>query len=110
MASYVLDEGAATTLSASGAGQVTLGPKRPNIRWRVRNLAVLSDTGTPAARVYRGNASPPNLLAGTYSGGQDSTELDIELFPGQVLTVVWSDGTAGAYASASIYGELLTVD
>jgi hypothetical protein len=110
MPSVVLDDAASTTLSAAGAGTVRIGPNRPATRWRVTNLAVLTSTAVnvPQALVYRGSASPVNLIAGTSTGSQDSTDLDVLLFTGQVLTVVWSGGDVGATATASVYGQLLT--
>jgi hypothetical protein len=105
-----LDESARVTLNASGAGTVTIGPRTPKQKWRVRNLAV-SGTGatTPEARVYFGPAAPGTFVAGTYSGNSDNVPADLVLWPGQVLTVAWTGGTAGATCTVSILGELETV-
>lgn len=101
-----LDESASVVLSASGAGSLTIGPTTPRTRWKITNAAVSgTSSADTTANLYLGPASPANLIGGTYSGNQDSIGIDLELFPGQILTAVWTGGTAGARQTLSIYGS-----
>jgi hypothetical protein len=103
-----LDADDAATFDASGAATVTLGPRRSRQTWYVTNAAVSStSSASTKCRLYLGSASPSNLLGGTYSGNQDSTDLPrVRVGRGQVLTAVWSGGTTGAKATLSVYGEI----
>lgn len=77
-------------------------------RWEVSTISTSSTaaaTGGPTFIVYRGGVSPANIIAATYSGAQDVAGGSGELFfAGEVLTVVWAAGVAGAKATAHIVG------
>lgn len=105
-----LDVSATVTLNASGAGTVRLGPRSLLQVWNVTNCAVKvsSNTLEPVATVYLGNAQPGNQLDATQSGSLDSTNLDVTLRSGNVITVAWTGGDAGAVATASLYGNIHT--
>lgn len=109
--SYGLNESAFTTLigaAGSASGQAQIGPNNPHTRWHVTRLTVLTtaNVGDPSAVAYLGTVSPGNSLGGTYSGAQDSTDLDVWLWPGQFITVAWENGDSNARATVSIFGEV----
>lgn len=106
---YQLNESAQVTLNAAGAGSVTIGPRRAGARWKVRTLAVSTSPAvlTPRARVYLGTAAPGSLVGGTEVGSNDAdNNMDVELWSGQSLTVVWEAGDPGAVATVSVLGTL----
>ena len=102
-----LDEAARGTLNAAGEVTVTIGPRTPNSRWRVANIAVSTDSSTDTeCRLYLGPEAPANLIGATYSGNRDQLGTGLTLFPGQLLTAVWTLGDPGATATVSVYGVL----
>jgi len=105
----VLNEAKNVVLDSNGNGTVQIGPAKANERWRVRTVAVSTSTAVkvPTASVYTGYLAPGNLIGGTYTGSNDSTDVDVELGPGSFLTVQWTGGDAGARATVSIYGDRL---
>lgn len=106
---YQLNESGSVVLSASGGGTVKIGPGRPGTKWHVKVLAVSTSTAVavPEARIYLGEPASGNLLGGTYTGSSDSTDLDVWIYAGQKLSVVWTGGDSGARATVSVYGELV---
>lgn len=107
MPSYPLDTSASVVLAgASPEGTVRLGPGKPFEVWHITNVAVSVSTANdePIAKVFKGDVNAKNLIAGTYTGSNDSTEVDITLHPGQYISVKWFAGDAGATATASISG------
>lgn len=110
MATYPLDTAATVVLDANGNGSVQIGPTKPFENWRVTNLAVSVSTNAiePTAKVYKGPSSARNLIAGTYTGSNDSTTLDTDLRTGEVITVEWTNGDPGSIATVSISGKIDT--
>lgn len=105
------------TTNGFGTGTVRVGPKFYTERWRINNIAVQTD-GFIAnwgieARVYVGPAISQNILGGTYDGLNDSTDVDVEIGSGEVITAVWSNPTGLAgfpTITMSLYGEQLLGD
>lgn len=105
VADLVLDVVAQTTLNASGAGSVKLGPTSARQTWNVTNaaVAVSSDNSEPTATLYLNTQA--SKLAGTATGSNDSTALDVTLRNGYILCV-WTGGDAGAIATLSLQGSI----
>ena len=105
----VLNEAASVLLDSSGNGSLRIGPQKTGVRWKVANVAVFTSTANkvPVAKVFLGPESPNNLLGGSFSGSNDSFGPDVNLGPGQFITVKWEGGDSGATATASLYGELI---
>lgn len=99
-----LEASASTTLNASGNGSVTLSPPTSRVIWHVSTVAVggSSTVNIPIAVVSLGSTN----LGGTYSGTNDSDNVDVLVWPGQHITVTWSGGDSGASATAYVYGTL----
>jgi hypothetical protein len=99
-----LDALGSTTLDASGNGRVSLGPSSTRAIWNVTTVAVSgsSTVNIPTATVSLGSLN----LGGTYSGTSDSDNVNVMVYPGQQITVVWTAGDAGAAASAYVYGTI----
>jgi hypothetical protein len=101
-----LDENKSTTLSAAGAGTVRIGPYSLAQRWHVTGarVKVSSNTNEPSANLYQG--SKGTFLGGTYSGSNDSTDLNVILDNSTILCE-WTGGDAGATATLYLSGEYL---
>lgn len=94
------------TLDASGNG--TADVLVPTLeRWHVTRIAVSTTTNVkePTAKVYVDSIGPGNLLSGTYTGSNDSSDEDQELMPGQHLVCQWTGGDVGAKATLSVFGK-----
>jgi hypothetical protein len=70
-------------------------------RWDITRVTVActSVALVPTCRVYRSSEAPSNLIEGTFSGNQDSSDTAFTLENGEVLIAVWEGkvvGTAGA--------------
>ena len=110
-ATYPLNPGlsAQVTLDGSGNGQVSIGPQIPGVSWTITGVAVLVNNGVatniPEFFLYNGAAQPGNFLSGSYTGNNDAdSELNVILYPGQVLTGVWTGGDPGKTAVLSVTG------
>lgn len=108
MPKYQLNTSGSVVLNANGAGTVRLQNNKPFQKWTVNRVAVTTTTNVsePSVKVYLDSVSEGNLLDGTYTGSNDSSDINASLLTGQSLVVVWSDGDSGAVATASIYGEM----
>lgn len=94
-----------TTLSASGTGQVKVGPFNPRQRWHVTRatVQVSSATAEPTATLYLGSVGG-GRLGGTYTGSNDMTDLDVWLSNSATILCVWTGGDAGATATLTLEG------
>jgi hypothetical protein len=71
-------------------------------------VSVTSNVKEPVAQVYIGSVSPGNLLAGTYTGSLDSSDEDQWINPAQPLLCAWTGGDAGAVATLSVFGQVVS--
>lgn len=104
-----LNESASVVLSASGGGSVKLGPSNASQQWVPSNAAcsVTSNVSEPVFVLYNGTPSNANRIGGTYTGSNDNTDINgVTLYPGSVLTGVWTGGDVGATATLSIQGQV----
>lgn len=105
MATFPLEEDRQVTLSATGSGSAQIGPTRSRQRWKVTSVTVSTSTATnmPEARLYSPSGT---LLGGTYTGSQDTTDVDITLHFGARIRVDWTGGDPGARATVSVAGTI----
>ena len=106
---WPLDEGGSVILGAGGAGNVQLGPRRPNIKWSVTTVALTVSTNVlePVCIIYSHSTPVATFkLGGTWSGSNDGSDLPnpIILYPGQLMLARWTGGDVGAQATLSVYG------
>lgn len=102
-----LSAAGSVVLGASGSGLVDLAV--PTLQtWRITKVAVYvsSAVSEPQALVYVDTEAPGSLLAGTYSGSNDSSNENQLLMPGQRLLCRWTGGDSAATATLSIFGEV----
>ena len=96
-------------LDGAGGGSVQFGPGRPNTRWVITGVSVMTSTNTLEARgdLYRGG----ELVSSTFtasSGDSDNELPPYPLWPGEVYRFVWTGGDAGASATLAFRGEEIT--
>lgn len=108
MPTYRLDSSASVILDGTGAGTVLLQNGKPFQTWEVLKVSVTVSTNVlePIAKVFLGPVSAGNLLDGTETGHNDSSDINATLMPGEYLTVQWTGGDVGAVATASFYGNI----
>jgi len=101
-----INDSASCVLSGSGAGTVTYGPQVPGVIFDLTNVATIttSTVNVPTFLTYQGPVSQGNFLGGTYDGNNDSCEIAVTLYNGQVLTGTWTGGDPGAVATMSVFG------
>lgn len=108
MGSITLNVSASTTLNGSGNGTVSLGPAIPGVTWYPATAAVIVNpvSGSVVSQffLYQGPAGSTNFLGGTYTGDNNSTDVSVTLYTGQILTGVWTGGNPGATATLSLSG------
>jgi hypothetical protein len=104
VAELPLDEAASVVLNAAGNGSVKLGPRSSRITWNVTAASVRASSNVlePTAILYQNSIG--SQIAGTYTGSNDSTDLDITVRNGFILCV-WSGGDAGARATLYLQGS-----
>ena len=97
---YRLETSARVTIAADGTGsQINIGPPMQGERWKV---AFLSSSGTANAKlqVMRGNSfDASRQLDVTTKAIADSSNTDIDLRAGEVISCWWTNGTPGAVMS-----------
>lgn len=105
LADLPLDVSATVTLDASGNGTVKLGPTSTRQTWHVTNAAVQvsSNTLEPTANLYQNGLA--SKLGGTYTGSNDSSDLDVTVRGGFIMCV-WTTGDAGAKATLFLQGSI----
>jgi hypothetical protein len=104
-----LNESATTVLDGSGSGTVRLGPLNASQQWVPVNAscAVSTNVSEPVFVLYNGTPSNANRIGGTYTGSNDNTDVNgVTLYPGSVLTGVWTGGDSGATATLTIQGQV----
>lgn len=111
MGSYLLplNESATTVLDGTGSGVVRVGPSNSSQQWVPTNAACSTTTNVsePIFVLYNGTPSNANRIGGTYTGSNDNTDVSgVTLYPGSVLTGVWTGGDPGATATLSIQGQV----
>lgn len=105
-----LRESAFVTLSGAGAGVARIGPRQAGARWDLRTVTLTATTpgGTtvnvPTAELFLGEPSGTPLDS-TYDGNRNSTDVQVTLYSGQVLSVRWAAGDAGAQAVLTVLGD-----
>ena len=106
--SIPLNVSAQVTLNGSGNGTVSLGPSLPGVNWQpsLVSVSVSPTSGTTVSqfRLYLGLPVQQNLIGGTYTGDINSSGLSVTLWPGMILTGVWSGGNPGATAAMVLTG------
>lgn len=103
-----LDEPLSTTLSASGAGSVSVTVPWGQ-QWRVYSVstaAASSSTPYPTCSVYRGIAADANLIAATFTGNRDVAQGSELFFAGETITVAWTGGVPSTLVTAHVIGEV----
>ena len=102
---YRLEYSVQTTLDGTGRGFVqNVGPSMANERWQI---SIFSASGPSVAKlqIFRGN-SPDGTkqIDVTVRADNDTSPNDTPLRNGEVLSFLWTGGTAGAVMSCRIEG------
>lgn len=102
-----INAGVSTVLDGTGGGIVTFGPQTPGVSYTITSVATItsSTVNTPTFLLYQGPVGQQNFIGGTYDGNTDSSDVNVQLFNGQVMTGVWTGGDAGAQATMSVFGN-----
>lgn len=91
----------------TGRAEVTLGQVPVGRRWRFTSVTVTAaSTALSTATLYRGIGDvPANVLdtTGPAGGNANTTGTIIDIGPGDLMRVVWTDCTPGAACSAVGY-------
>jgi len=97
-------------VGGGGSATVRIGPSGLGTRWYPQQCTLSTTTGpadTSTAIGYLGPvATPAQVVFTSYAGGGDTQGLAIPMMqPGDLLTVVWSGGHPGDYATLQIIGD-----
>lgn len=112
MSEYPLYTSGNVKLDGTGAGTVVLSPKVGQ-EWRLTLASVLVSThvAEPQCSIYIGGAATPDAFVdGTFTGSLNSTDAVAShpVTPGQKVIAVWSGGDAGATATLTLRGTVVT--
>lgn len=113
MQTLPLNESGQVFLDGSGNGFVALGPSYTAQTWIPTQLTVSITPPNPATfiepqfKYYRGVAGPTNVLGGTYTGSNDSTDISgIVINPGEKIYGVWTGGSPNVLAVMTLQGTM----
>lgn len=92
---------------ANGRAVARVQPLRYGEEWRITRMTVQSTSSTlvPTALVYRGSEAASNLIDGTWTGTQDTSETSIRLVSGETLVCVFTGGDVGSQCTFNVFGE-----
>lgn len=98
------------TLNAAGFGSAFITPQRHGVKYVITGIGTQGSSSVePQFKVYEGTVDAGNFRSGTYTGNNDSdTELDLEIYSGERLSVAWSGGSVGAVMTATFFGQEVT--
>lgn len=106
-----LNTAGSVTLSAAGAGTVSLGPDsaRGPANWRVSGVIVQTtrpgQAPIPRVQVYLDQQDPSGSQGLSYDGSFAQGACDLNLSRGQQLICSWTGGQSGDVASFTVTGE-----
>lgn len=89
--------------------RAVVSPTRVGILWEVEQISsVVNPPSVPSSKlkVYRGPESNTTYLEGTFTADNDTTDTKYTLGSTDFLTLVWTGGTLGAIATATVHGTL----
>ena len=92
------DGTATATLAPTGAGYYR------STFWSVSTLPAGSSSST--ATIFRNATGPLDVIEGTYSGDQDTSDTVVELEPNESLLCVWTGAQPGATAVFRVEGRV----
>jgi hypothetical protein len=95
-------------LDGSGNGTGILNGPKPGQKWTITQVSVLcTGVAVPVFKYYKGTVNDGNFISGTFTGNQDTDSApNIELFPGEYLTGVWTGGSSGAVGTFTVQGTI----
>jgi len=97
------------TADSTGRAVCRVQPMRYGEEWRITRMTVQSTSSTlvPIAKVYRGSEAASNLIDGTWTGTQDTSDTSIRLMSGESLVCVFSGGDVGSQCTFNVFGEVV---
>lgn len=109
-----LNQSAAVTLNAQGAGTARLGPVNQRETWQLTVVSVKTNQapGTivneAQCKIFAGpDTSDPNYVGGTLSGSTGDSTANVtgrSLDCGEYVFAVWTGGDAGAQGRVNVTG------
>jgi hypothetical protein len=96
-------------LNGAGNGAIIFQPQYTDQKWMPTGVSCQTTTNVkePIFKIYHGKSAGAALLDGTYTGSNDSTQIqNIIIYPGDGVYCAWTGGDAGAVASATISGTM----
>lgn len=100
---------AQVVIAADGTGTATIAPTGAGYYrttfWSVTTSAPPT-TGSSTATIFRNSTGQLDVLEGTYSGDQDTSDTTAELEPNESLLCVWTGAQPGATAVFRVEGRL----
>lgn len=107
---YALYTTVFATATAAGVATVTLAPAAAYTRWKLTRYSVVavqaSQSVISSFTLYRGPSAQGQVIDFTQQGwGDTSAANDVDLYPGQAITGVWTNLLVGSTAQLTIEGS-----
>ena len=103
-----LFESHTVTLDSNGNGVIErIGPVLQWEKWDVQMIQTSSTSVKQCQLIVSRGDRGSAMIAGTYSGNQDTNDTNMTLMPGNTLTFTYSGGDAGAICIITIAGDRL---
>lgn len=107
MRTVALHESDSVVFDASGSGQISMGPATYGHSWNISLVSTSATTPTSTQltfQFYVNFVAPGQALGGTYSGQNDSDDVNLSLQYGEKIIGVWTGGAAGDVGTMVLVG------
>jgi Carbohydrate binding domain len=85
-----------------------ISPQVYGVKWQIERIATTTTSAKDTElRIYRGDEQPNRLVDSSYSGNLDTSDTKIVVETTEQVIFVWSRGTPGSVAYATIDGKQL---
>jgi hypothetical protein len=107
---YALRLTFSVTVPAGGTATLTFGPAAAYTRWKLTRYSVVAVQSSASVisgfTLYRGALVQQQVIDFTQQGwGDTSSANDVELYPGEICTAVWTNLLVGSTAQITIEGS-----
>ncbi len=88
--------------------RTSMAPTIYGVTWKIKRVVTTTTSidGQSEFRLYKNTESDANLIDGSYSGNQDSADIEIPVGTLDNMICVWINGDLDSFATVTFTGEV----